>query len=440
MEIDFKELMRLIEEVSTDYQKSDRIKKHTSRRMSTKGKVSKDGAPYSKNPPTARAKSAPPGFGFTMEELYRLIDEAFEASMQKADPEKVKAVTDWAEKNDLEVVERKPGLLAVMVEPEEIDGKKRDARQPVSDRMDAALLPLGFVKDTRGGTFGRWISPKGKNEQGRFNQLVVILKPTQAVGGGGAAAARGNEAEQALVAAIEQKYGEEGVQASSAGSGHGSDLTISVEGKEPMTVEVKTTLSADFGQFKMGYDISQGKWIPIETKGYLKNKDLYSDIWDNAVGPYMNQNASFTDEQLASPHIGKRRGAEVVTALKPLKGTGVFKKELMASWFGGKESVHIPFDFGILAAYYRDKGDKFVQISKRGLYALEAADAKDIGVPLFGEQPLEGAVRARIKPHGGRDGIHSFTLAIKFKGNLPKSTLDLNNPQDLDVIVQRYKN
>lgn len=79
MKIDFKELVRMVEEVSSkDYQKSDRIKTHASRRMSTKGKANKIGKPYSQDPPTARAKSAPPGFGFTMEDLYRLIDEALE--------------------------------------------------------------------------------------------------------------------------------------------------------------------------------------------------------------------------------------------------------------------------------------------------------------------------------------------------------------------------
>ena len=78
MSFKFEDLVKLVEEISTDYQKSDRIRKHASKRMSTKGKVNKDGAPYSKNPPTARAKSAPPGFGFTMEELYKLIDEALE--------------------------------------------------------------------------------------------------------------------------------------------------------------------------------------------------------------------------------------------------------------------------------------------------------------------------------------------------------------------------
>jgi hypothetical protein len=88
MKIDFKELVKLVEEVSTNYQKSDRIKKHASKRMSTKGKTNKDGTPYSQDPPTARAKSAPPGFGFTMEELYKLIDEVLlEQEPEEEEPE-----------------------------------------------------------------------------------------------------------------------------------------------------------------------------------------------------------------------------------------------------------------------------------------------------------------------------------------------------------------
>ena len=63
---------RLIEEAldERDYQKdSKRIKKHSSMRMSTKGKNKKGGAPYSINPPKARSKSAPPGFGGSLEEV-----------------------------------------------------------------------------------------------------------------------------------------------------------------------------------------------------------------------------------------------------------------------------------------------------------------------------------------------------------------------------------
>jgi len=87
MSLKFEELVKLVEEVSTNYQKSDRIKKHATKRLSTKGKKNKDGTPYSQDPPTARAKSAPPGAGFTMEELYKLIDEALEEQPWESDEE-----------------------------------------------------------------------------------------------------------------------------------------------------------------------------------------------------------------------------------------------------------------------------------------------------------------------------------------------------------------
>ena len=62
---------RLIEEAldERDYQKdSDRIKKHSSMRMSTKGKPNK-AAPFDQDPPKERSKSAPPGFGGALEEI-----------------------------------------------------------------------------------------------------------------------------------------------------------------------------------------------------------------------------------------------------------------------------------------------------------------------------------------------------------------------------------
>ena len=62
---------RLIEEVMNerDFQKdSERIKRHASMRMSTKGKKKKGGMPFDINPPKKRSKSSPPGFGGSLEE------------------------------------------------------------------------------------------------------------------------------------------------------------------------------------------------------------------------------------------------------------------------------------------------------------------------------------------------------------------------------------
>jgi len=62
---------RLIDEAlnERDFQKdSERIKRHASMRMSTKGKKKKGGTPFNINPPKTRSKSAPPGFGGSLEE------------------------------------------------------------------------------------------------------------------------------------------------------------------------------------------------------------------------------------------------------------------------------------------------------------------------------------------------------------------------------------
>jgi cytidyltransferase-like protein len=80
---------RLIEEAldERDYQKdSERIKKHSSMRMSTKGKPNK-AAPFDIDPPKARSKSAPPGFGGALEEAHRISEGIEEETWYHASEE-----------------------------------------------------------------------------------------------------------------------------------------------------------------------------------------------------------------------------------------------------------------------------------------------------------------------------------------------------------------
>ena len=60
----FSELLEIIDEeiVEQSFQQGA-IEGHSSRRMSTKGRVDKKGEPFDEDPPVARAKSAPAGFG-----------------------------------------------------------------------------------------------------------------------------------------------------------------------------------------------------------------------------------------------------------------------------------------------------------------------------------------------------------------------------------------
>ena len=67
---------RLIEEVLDEMEPIQKFyaKDHAKKRMSTKGEKKKGGAPYDVNPPKARAKSAPPGFGGALEEEHRISE------------------------------------------------------------------------------------------------------------------------------------------------------------------------------------------------------------------------------------------------------------------------------------------------------------------------------------------------------------------------------
>jgi cytidyltransferase-like protein len=67
---------RLIEEALDEMEPIQKFyaKDHAKKRMSTKGEKKKGGAPYDVNPPKARAKSAPPGFGGALEEEHRLSE------------------------------------------------------------------------------------------------------------------------------------------------------------------------------------------------------------------------------------------------------------------------------------------------------------------------------------------------------------------------------
>jgi len=67
---------RLVEEVMNEMEPVQKFyaKGHAKKRMSTKGEKKKGGAPYDINPPKARSKSAPAGFGGSLEEEHRLSE------------------------------------------------------------------------------------------------------------------------------------------------------------------------------------------------------------------------------------------------------------------------------------------------------------------------------------------------------------------------------
>ena len=86
--IDARTIYELVEQVLLEegYQDSDIIKKHSSMRLSTKGTKKVGGEPFDEDPPKARSKSAPAGFGVLEEE----VDAELDAKVLAATKEFVK--------------------------------------------------------------------------------------------------------------------------------------------------------------------------------------------------------------------------------------------------------------------------------------------------------------------------------------------------------------
>ena len=129
-----------------------------------------------------------------------------------------------------------------------------------------------------------------------------------------------------------------------------------------------------------------------------------------------------------------------IYGLKSARGTSELKKQLQSSWFDKKTDLKIKFDFKRLAKYYANKGDEYIQLGRKGLYALNKNAANELDIPLFENSGLEGKIRIRLKPSSGSDSSHSFTVAVKVSGVLQPSNLSLLNPEDIETIISRYKN
>jgi hypothetical protein len=294
-----------------------------------------------------------------------------------------------------------------------------DNRQDAFDKMQDILGRMGFEHNPlMGGSLGR-LQKLDRTD----GNVYVLFKPKSRT----RAATAGMDYEEKLAAAAKEL----GLEASTAGAGHGSDLTLTGD-KEEVKVEVKTTLSADFGQFTAQYDPASGTWETRKTKQFLKNAEIFQPLFDDYLVDYLNQNCKLPvgDPRL---QVSKR---DRIYGIRPSLTTGELKRELDNEWFDGKSDYKVAFDFDRIDNYYADKGDEYIQVGNKGLYALTPEAAEKLGVPLFSESGLGSYMRFRIKPHAGRNGRMSFTTAVKLFGKLKPSNLSLNNPED----IQKIKN
>jgi hypothetical protein len=302
---------------------------------------------------------------------------------------------------------------------------KDDDRIETLEKMKSMLIPQGFRHNPIGGG-----SSIGRLEilDKVLGSVYILIKPKSRR----AAASAGVDFEDKMAQLINDKYGAIGVKATTAGFGHGSDLTI----KTPMktiTAELKTALSADFGQFRAQFNQATSAWEPRRTPGYVKNEEIFNPLFEQYLNDWLDANATFPD-----PYDDRlRKDGGKITGLQRTEGTGELKRKLENEWFDGKTDYKIAFPFEMIASYYADKGDEYIQINGRGLYALTSKASKKLGVAMFKDLGLISYLRFRFKPSHGVNSATSFTVAVKLKGKYKDSNLSLTNAEDLDIIINK---
>jgi len=293
---------------------------------------------------------------------------------------------------------------------------RADDREELQRLMEHPLVEMGYEWEPNapGAGFGRF----ALRDKERGN-VYLPLKPK------GRQAADAGAAYEAHMTAVFQEFFPDSI-IETAGFGAGSDLTISQNRKE-LKLELKTSTSADFGQFRLKYNTNATGWAPIETKKFLENNKLYRQIFTESLQPYLKDKHI---PHLESPHY--RRSSTAIRGLVRMTGTRNHKLILQDAWFGDKSDARIDVDPALIQNYYAGKGDELIQIRGRGVYTLTDASQKLFEVPQLKDMIKTSAVRFRIKPSGGSDSAHSFTAALK--ATIERSPFELEDPQFLEKI------
>lgn len=297
-----------------------------------------------------------------------------------------------------------------------------DDRVALEKILTPQFAELGMVWEPNAPSagFGRYKLPRTRQEGG---SIYFLMKPRK-----GGAAQAGAQYEERLVQVMQELLPEYKVE--SAGFSHGSDLSISDENSS-LTIELKTSSGADFGQFKMLYNTRTRKWVAAKTAGFKKNEGLYSGIFNNIVSPAMS--GRHIDVQKYANNLSI--SDTYVKGLKRASYTGAVKRALQDQWFNGKTDLHLPVNPELVQSYYAMKEDELIQIQGKGVYALTSEAAAYFQIPELKDSITRSSVRIRIKPHSGTDGSHSFTCALKIV--IPKSNANLTDEQFL-VKIKTY--
>ena len=339
-----------------------------------------------------------------------MILEMIEQELEQQDP--LKSIEDIVSSKGGEIVKTSKSNIYKIVS---------DDRVALEKVLTPRFSELGMVWEPNapGAGFGRYKLPRTRQEGG---SIYFLMKPRN-----GGAAQAGAQYEEHLEQIMQELLPEYNVE--SAGFGHGSDLSIS-DDNSSLTIELKTSSGADFGQFKIYYNIRTRKWVAAKTAGFEKNEGLYSGIFKNIVSPAMSDR--HIDVEKYANNLNIKDG--YVKGLKRASYTGAVKRALQNQWFSDKIDLLLPLNPELIQTYYAMKGDELIQIQGKGVYALTSEAAAYFQIPELKGNINKSMVRIRIKPHSSTDGTHSFTCALKI--SVSKSGVDLTDEQFLVKIKQ----
>jgi hypothetical protein len=372
-----------------------------------------------------------------MKNLKELVEGIIyqEASKEEKKPTK-KAEKELAREKGKQNLDKVMSILK-SYNPTNLSGQtlmiKADDRPKVIKDLMKQLEPLGWTfNPSQGTSVGQF---EWKPEASSLAKPMFLRVKSTSLGQGALAAKKGSELETNLADQIKQNLEQKGLIVSTAGFGHGSDLTIqSKDGNQKVSIEIKTTLEADFGQLSLAFNTTDKKWMPINSPNYEKNKQFYQPLVNDVIKPFMDQSAKMPSS--LDPSIFNVKG-EWITGLKANAKTAEMSKLLQSAWFGGHYDKIIEVPFEKISNYYALKGDDFIQIENLGLYALSNEIATQFQVPYFGQSGLRAFARIRIKPEIGPNGRQAFNVAIKLRGKINKSNVDLSQQRGQALIAKK---
>ena len=167
-----------------------------------------------------------------------------------------------------------------------------------------------------------------------------------------------------------------------AGSSAGNDLTLTIEGYEPIGIEVKRP-TPDWMQVRLSYSESQGTWavdpdaprskIPPQCREIFSQSLGEQELWDGKVPSFLQQPVLYED------WVEEK--------------SGVF------------EDYYFDCSDSLISELYGTKGCPYIQVANKGLYSLQE-DPLALGVPSF---RCTQRVRIRVKVHGrtSKQGLYA---------------------------------